>query len=119
MRNQNGGVSLGYGTVLGYYQSQSGQIDLQQSTRELISQLESVNPKLHARNRRPVSVGGHAALLTTLSGTSPYGGPETDFLLTVVRPEGLFYIVFVVPERYVARAERTFDQILQSIRFRG
>lgn len=119
VRNQSGGTSLGYGTVLSYYRPQSGQHDLQQSTQELINQLASVNTNLRPANQRRVSVDGNHGLLTTLSGISPYGGSETDILLTVARPEGLFYIVFVVPERYVPRAEMTFNQILQSIRFRG
>ena len=119
VQNQNGGLSLGYGTVVSYYQPQSGQIDLQQSTRELIGQLGLVNPNLRTESQQRVSVDSNPALLTTLRGVSPYGGSERDFLLTVPRPEGLFYIVFVVPERYVARSEGTFGQILRSIRFRG
>ena len=118
VRNQNGRVSLGYGAVLSYHQPQTGRSNLEQATQELISQLGSVNPNLRAENRQQVSVDGNAGLLTTLSGISPYGGSETDFLLTVARPEGLFYIVFVVPQTYATRAEETFDQMLRSIQFR-
>ena len=119
VRSQNWRVALGYGTVLSYYRPQSGQIDLRQSTRELISQLGLVNPNLRTENQQQVGVDGNPGLLSTLAGKSPYGGPEKDFLLTVARPEGLFYIVFVVPERLFPRSNGTFDQILRSIRFRG
>ena len=47
---------------------------------------------------------------------SPYGGAETDALLTVARPEGLFYMVFIAPERQFRQSGRGLqsdDQVHQ------
>ena len=50
---------------------------------------------------------------------SPYGGAETDALLTVMRPEGLFYMVFIAPQRNFSSLQGAFEQMLNSIRFNG
>jgi hypothetical protein len=120
VQDSAGRVSIGYGAVLSYYTPQSRTLDLEQSTRELVSQLTALDPNLTdagSRQRR-VSVDGNPALLMTLSGASPYGGNETNYLLTVSRPGGLFYMVFVGPSNQFNRLAGTFDQMLQSLRFR-
>jgi hypothetical protein len=53
----------------------------------------------------------------TIVPSAVYGGAETDALLTVARPEGLFYMVFIVPQRNFARLQGAFDQMVNSIRF--
>jgi hypothetical protein len=56
--------------------------------------------------------------VTHLSGASPYGGAETDVVLTVARPEGLFYMVFVAPSRDFNQLQGAFQKMLDSIQFR-
>ena len=121
VRTNNGRTSLGYGSVLSFHRPEAGRLDLQNSTEELIHQLIAVNPNLRAAasGRRQAIVDGQDGLLTRLTGPSPYGGAEANFLLTVARPQGLFYIVFVAPQDRVGNVEAAFDQMLQSIRFRG
>jgi hypothetical protein len=120
VRTPSGGTAIGYGAVLSYYYPPSGRLDLRRSTQELIAQLGSINPNLRVSgNSRALRVAGSPALLTPLSGASPYGGPEANLLLTVARPEGLFYVVFIGPRSQFVQLEGVFNQMLQSLQFRG
>ena len=120
VRNSRGAMSIGYGAVLSYYRPEEGRVQLEQSTNELIRQLASVNNSFRATGeRRRVTVGGKQGLLTKLTSASPYGRAETDILLTVVRPRGLFYMVFVGPTNQFAQLDGVYDQMIESIRFPG
>jgi hypothetical protein len=50
-----------------------------------------------------------------LAEESPFGGGETDHLVTFSRPNGLLYIVFAAPDADYARVEKTFQQMLGSV----
>ena len=67
--------------------------------------------------QRKVRVDGQNGLVTMLSSSSPYGGEEVDALLTVQRPEGLFYMVFIAPRENFNQLQSIFDQMVRSIRF--
>jgi hypothetical protein len=62
-------------------------------------------------------VAGQQGLITMLSSSSPFGGAEVDALLTVQRPEGLFYMVFIAPQQEFSQLQAVFDRMVQSIRF--
>ena len=47
-------------------------------------------------SQKHAEAGKQAALVTQFTGNSPFGGSETDMLVTVARPEGLFYLIFGV-----------------------
>lgn len=111
----SGTVSLGYGAVLSYFTPSAR--SLGPATNELISQLRQANSSMRATGQRQVTVAGNPGLLTNMVSASPYGGTERDVVLTVMRPEGLFYMVFVSPEQSSAQLGDTFNQMLQSIRF--
>jgi hypothetical protein len=116
VRSSSGGVAIGYGVVLSYYQPQSR--DLAGATQELIGQLQLLDRNLRVSARqRQVRVGGSNGVVTYLSGASPYGGPETDVVLTVARPEGLFYMVFVAPSGDFSQLEGAFQKMVDSIQF--
>jgi hypothetical protein len=102
--------------VLSYYQPQSR--NLEGATRELIGQLQSLDRNLRVSGQqRQTRVGGSNGIVTTLSGASPYGGTETDVILTVARPEGLFYMIFVAPSRDFNQLEGAFQKMVDSIQF--
>jgi hypothetical protein len=69
------------------------------------------------KDRSSLRVGGEQALSTMMSNDSPLGGRERDWLVTVLRPEGLVYFVFVAPEKDYRDYQRTFEDMLNSIRF--
>ena len=54
----------------------------------------------------------------TALGQSPIGNEsEVNWIATTFRPEGLWYIVFIAPERDFADWEPVFQQMLDSVRF--
>jgi hypothetical protein len=110
-----GRVALGYGTVLGFAPSTG---TLGQDTQALLSELRIVNPAMQAQGgSRQVLIGGQPALLTEVSGASPYGGAERNTIVTAQRPEGLFYAVFVAPAAAFEQASPVFQAMYDSIRF--
>ncbi len=116
VRTNSGGVAIGYGVVLSYYQPQSR--NLVGATRELVGQLQSLDRNLRVSGQqRQVRVSGSNGIVTTLQGASPYGGTETDVILTVARPEGLFYMIFVAPSRDFNQLEGAFQKMVDSIQF--
>ena len=93
--------------------------DLLNATWELLQEMQEVNPNLRAAIApRQVNVGGNSGLIVGLTGPSPYGGAESNLLLTVVRPQGVFYMVFIAPESHYDRLQPTFERMVHSIRFR-
>ncbi|HET8549023.1 MAG TPA: M48 family metallopeptidase [Bryobacteraceae bacterium] len=118
VQDSMGRVSVGYGAILSYYRPVQAR-NLREATGELVQVLQQSNPNMQvARNPGRVNVSGFAGLMTELVSASPFGGPERDFLLTVARPEGIFYMVFVAPDRAWAQIQPAFEQMVQSIRFR-
>jgi hypothetical protein len=89
------------------------------STDQLIRQLLQSNPgmKMNEKSRR-TKVGGQNALMTTLLSPSAYQKEtEVDTLLTVARPKGLFYAIFVAPQSRMKNLETTFQSMIHSLRF--
>jgi Zn-dependent protease with chaperone function len=117
VQNQQGQVEIGYGMMTAYYFPQDNKGNLQRDTTALIKQLQASQAKQTA-NSKSVKVGGQAALLTPMESPSPYQGKrEIDMLLTVARPEALFYIVFVAPDSDWAATQKTFDDVVASLAF--
>jgi hypothetical protein len=110
---------VGYGLEVNYYSPQSGAVELNRDTQELIRRLKQTNPDTRiGRDSRGIEVAGQPALLSTLNSRSPYRGEqEVDILATVARPEGLFYVVFIAPESLFDQVQPTFEDVLRSIRF--
>ena len=106
--------------MLSFYapHSRSGSGDLRQDTSDLIGQLRQGNPALQATNSsKTTRIGRDTALVTTLYNQSPMSGREVDMLVTVDRPEGLFYMIFIAPEQNFKQLQPAFEQMLRSVRF--
>lgn len=92
---------------------------LDQATDELVQELRLSNRNMRViRYREVIRVDGSQALSTYLSNDSPLGGRETDWLVTLERPDGLLFLVFTAPERDAQRFEGTFHQMLRSVRIK-
>lgn len=119
VRRADGQALIGYGLELSYYVPPGSGVDLSRDTQALVRQLKQSNMGMRTRrDSRSIQVGGEPALLTTLLATSPYRGQqEVDALVTVARPDGLFYAMFIAPESEFDPIQRTFENILRSIRF--
>ncbi|MEO8129513.1 MAG: hypothetical protein ABI822_20610, partial [Bryobacteraceae bacterium] len=115
----NQSAVVGYGVIISYFFPDNRRADdLAAATEDLIHHLSAQNHGMQmAGNSRPVRLSNHDGLVTMLQSGSPYGGAETDALLTVATPQGLFYMVFIAPQQQFGQLQRTFDQMVQSIRF--
>jgi hypothetical protein len=115
-----GANQVGYGVIVSYYVPESRKTGLDRATEDLIHHLRASNPSIRMASaaRRSVSVESSPALLTTLLSDSPYQGrTETDMLLTVDRPQGLFYMMFIAPQSEYSGLRETFDEMMRSLRF--
>jgi beta-barrel assembly-enhancing protease len=119
VKASGGEVAVGRGLIASFAAAdKSRRIDLERETGALIQQLQSGNPALKptGKGSRRSQLDGETALVTSLSNESPYGAVETDVLVTVARPEGLYYVVLIAPESEFQTFEPTFQKILQSMR---
>ncbi len=115
---QNGKSQIGFGAIAGIFPPQKSRADLNSATTDLIRKLKSENPQLAVSAAAQAARAGNAgALLTTLKEDSPFGGAEIDTLLTVSRPQGLFFLIWITPERDHDRVQPTFDQLSASLKF--
>ncbi len=110
------GVSIGAGAFVGLG-NRTG--DLRRDTEDLIRQLSSGNADMRVQgSARSARLSGQQALVTTLQSRSPFAGEtEIDTLVTVERPDGLFYIVLIAPQSMARNLQSTFNAMLNSIRF--
>jgi hypothetical protein len=110
--------AVGFGAIASFYFPQAQAADLTRDTGDLIRQLQASNPGMRVAGRsRRAQVSGLAALVTTLSSDSPFGGREVNLLVTVQRPDGIFYIVFIAPENEYRQAQPVYENMLRSVRF--
>ena len=118
---QGGGGAIARGVIVSAASGQQRQsVDLERDTKQLIEQLKQSNPTMQVSGRQPrqLTVDGSPALLTTVFSQSPFQGQsEVDLLLTVARPNGLYYMVFIAPQGEFRQYQPTFEAILRSVRF--
>jgi len=115
----DGKNQIGYGMEAGYYAPAGAGADLNRDTEALVHRLKQANSGMRTgRDPRSIQVGGQAALLTTLNAPSPYRGEqEVDALVTVARPDGLFYAIFIAPQREFNLVQEIFENVLRSVQF--
>jgi len=113
-----GDPMIGFGSLLSYFFADPSRSSLSDATDDLIQRLRTEDPGLRQTgSQKRTGVGKQEALITQLTSDSPFGGAETDMLLTVSRPEGLFHLVFISPESRWNEAHLTFEHMVQSIHF--
>ncbi len=113
--------ALAYGVAMETVEMTAGgwRLSLKQATDQLLANLQRQNADMRVtKSQRQIRVAGKPALSMTLASDSPVGGRETDWLVTVDRPEGLIYFVFVAPEQEFASYQTVFQKILDSVRFK-
>jgi beta-barrel assembly-enhancing protease len=118
VQDRNGGVAVGYGLMASGFTPHSGNGNLSSDTQDLLGQLRQSNPAMQVSGRQSQTrLNGQPALVTTLMNQSPLGGREIDMLVTVQRPEGLLYFVFIAPEQDWKQMQPAYEQMLRSVRF--
>lgn len=110
------GVSASVAKLEG--QTPEGVDPLNAATQKLIESMQKENEGMEiVRAQKEVTLNGERALSTFLRNHSPEGGKEVDWVVTVLRPEGLVYFICVAPEQDYWRFQKTFESILDSVRF--
>ncbi len=117
----SGHSALAYGLIVGVAQAKGDTNDgkaLNSATRQVIQDLQKSNPSLKiTRQGEGLRLDGQPGISTFLSNVSPAGGQETDWLVTVLRPEGLVYFVCLAPQSAYDNYDKTFSSILDTVRF--
>jgi len=117
----SGHSALAYGLIIGVSQAKGDPSDsgaLHSATDQVIQDLQKSNPSMKiTRQGERLRLNGQPGLSAYLSNVSPAGGQETDWVVTVLRPEGLLYFVCVAPQSSYDKYDKTFSSILDSVRF--
>jgi hypothetical protein len=117
----SGHSALAYGLIVAVAQAKGDPNDgnaLNNATSQVIQDLQKANPDMKiTRQGERLRLNGQPGLSTYLSNVSPAGGQETDWVVTVLRPEGLVYFVCVAPQSAYDNYDKTFSSILDSVRF--
>ena len=120
MQGARGQTQIGYGLMASFFFPQTRDTDLRRLTDLLVGQLGQGNSSLRRSTGkvRNINVGGKKGIVTPLESASPYQGEtEVDLLLTVQRPEGLFYMVLIAPGSEWSQVEGVFNSMVSSVRF--
>lgn len=116
-----GHAALAYGLIVSVSQARGDPNDwdaLHNATEQAIHDLQKSNPNMKiTRQPERVRLNGQPGLATYLSNDSPVGGQETDWMITTLRPEGLVSFICVAPQSAYEKYDKTFDAILDSVRF--
>ncbi|HEX8764233.1 MAG TPA: hypothetical protein VF740_03690, partial [Candidatus Acidoferrum sp.] len=116
-----GHAALVYGLIVSVTQASGDPNDwdaLNNATQQMIQELQKSNPNMKiARQSERVHLNGKPGLATYLGNDSPIGGQETDWIITTLRPEGLVSFVCVAPQPVYEKYDKTFNAILDSVRF--
>jgi Zn-dependent protease with chaperone function len=120
----DGGVAqsgaLAYGMIVSLTKIQMDTADpngLESITQQFIQDLQKTNPGLRlARNSGRLKLNGEPGLSTYLDNDSPAGGQEADWLITVLRPEGLLSFLCVAPRTAFSDYEKTFTAMFDTVR---
>ena len=134
LNDGHGNQALAYGVIVNIYEPHSdrygqqlqgpgyGQgsgISAEEATDQLVQELRQSNRNMRVvRRHENINLNGVRGLSTYLSNDSPIEsvGRETNWLVTLPRPEGLLFLVFTAPEREFQSYENDFQQILYSLR---
>ena len=117
VQDGSGNVAIGYGVMISFATPHSRNRNLANDTQDLIAQLGQSNPGMQVGQSKNMTVGRDRALVTTLYNQSPMGGREINMLVTVQRPEGLFYMVFIGPESEFRNLQPVYENMLRTVRF--
>jgi Zn-dependent protease with chaperone function len=115
----DGQGNLAYGMILDVFAPQNAR-NLDQATAQFLEGLRQGNPAMKiVRQRVQTRVDGRPALLTEATNESPFGGQETDTIITVLKGDGnLQYFVLVAPSKELPRYQPAFKMVMDSIRLR-
>ena len=112
-------MQLGYGAQFNFTASNGQTVEIQAATQSLVQALTQGDPNMKVvQNASRTQVDGYQGMVTYLSTASPFKGQtESDMLLTVALPQGVFWAVFVAPASDFSNVQPAFAQMIQSLKF--
>jgi Zn-dependent protease with chaperone function len=116
----SGHGAMAYGLTVGTVKGQGADANgLESATQQLIGELQKTNPNMKVtRAAQSVKLNEQPAMSTYLVNDSPGGGKETDWMITVARPEGMVYFVCTAPQAEFETYHKACGTVLDSVRFR-
>jgi hypothetical protein len=114
-----GGRYYGGSSLVAPQGSRTGRLTLSSATDQLLAELRRTNPNIRVtRTGERWRVDGEQVLAIQLTNDSPVGGRETNWLVSVLRPDGwVVYFIGVAPEREFSRYKPAFENIVNSVAF--
>ncbi len=111
--------NLGYGMIIDVFKPQSART-LDDATSQFLDSLRQGNPDMKVvRSRVQTRVDGRQAQLTEVTNASPFGGMETDIIVTLLRSTNeLQYFVQVAPTKSMPQYQQAFQSIMNSVRLK-
>lgn len=108
---------LGYGIIMDVYKPQNVR-SLDEATTQFLQVLRKDNPNMKiVRSRVQGRVDSRPAQLTEVTNDSPFGGTETDIIVTLFRSNTeMQYFVWVAPSKDMPQYQKTFQAIMNSVR---
>jgi beta-barrel assembly-enhancing protease len=110
---------LGYGMIIDIFKPQNAR-SLDEATSQFLDSLRKGNPAMKiVRSRIQARVDNRQAQRTEATNESPFGGTETDIIVTVSRSTTeLQYFVQVAPSKDLAQYQAAFQSIMSSVRLK-
>jgi hypothetical protein len=108
--------AVGFGLVAGIAQMDR-RTPLGERTEQFLRGLEQSQQGMRrSQASRSQNINGQPALVSVYSSTSPYAGKtESDTVVTIDHPQGLFYMVLATPQSEYSRMRSVFNRIVTSV----
>ena len=105
--------------IIDVFKPQSSR-SLADATGQLVDMLRQGNPNMKvSRSNVQTRVDGRPAQLTEITNDSPFGGTETDVVVSVFRTTSeLQYFVGDAPTKAMPVQQQTFQNIMNSVRLK-
>lgn len=118
-QGEDGSTAIALGLLINYHRPDSGSVDLRRDTDALIQQIVNSNKDMHLQRSQEARWNGRTVMVTRLEAPSPFEGQvEIDTVITLVRPQGLFYLIMVTPRNLEDDLQYAFEDILNSMTWR-
>ena len=115
---QGGQTAIAYGIMQSYFQHQNTNGDLKSDTAALIQGMQQSDSRMKVVGSQNLTVGGLPATSTQIESTSAFQGEtEVDVVISVERPEGLFYLVLIAPRSEWTLAQPVYQRVVGSVKF--
>jgi Zn-dependent protease with chaperone function len=121
VKDAQGNPGTAYGVIVDIFQPPQwpgtpNGVSLNAASDQLLAGLQQSNPNLEFAGRQEsIDMDGVPAVSMKLVSVSPLGGQENDWLVAVLRPQGLLYFICVAPANNYEDYDPSFQKIIASV----